>query len=996
MKNLITVLLFAAFIPFLSAGPDFQMKPESPRSVKQEKTAIPMMKKGEVVFQLYVPSESSGRIKKRAERFAAYLSEITGMKTSPVNKLPEGSEVTVLRFGDAAFARAQKIDLAKIDRDGFVIAAFGRHILLAGRDAQDTAGGEGTFYAALDFLERFADARFYFPGKYGTLLPRKKDWQVPSMTIYDRPDFQIREIYWGPTKWYDSAKSYGQTLDDHKRELRFSSRKIPTGHMLAWMNYPSRFAKTHPEYFAVDLNGTRCDGSVVRYSVDVKGHPCFSSGIMEEIYQDAKAILTLPGPEAIIKKRNMSGVSKWMVNTKPFFLMMPNDCMVRCRCKKCAPYYEGLDGDKNIYYSEKAGDFTWEKLLYVPNRLEKEKVPGIVLMMAYDLTRQVPKQKIPDNVMIQLAALGPWGELNKEKQIEDEKLMQRWVEKLGSKIWLWNYTTKTTAGARGVDFVPNFTPNVIGRYYKQVQKYSFGAFLESETDYWIFSHLNNYVFCRLMWDGGTDADSLLADYRKRMFGPGAAPMKEIMDSLEEHWMKDILNNVVETSIGPVTRPPSEYAIWNKIYSPRETARINGLFDKAEKLASKDSGALGRIRFMRKALWGPLNDAANDYFKKAAAVEYWQSDVGTLKEGEKITVDGVGNEKAWADAPFIALLPLGRNEAEVLTFVKMLHDKENLYFLFDCREPFTDKMLGTKRKSDDPDMWSENAVEIHLDPAGNRKENHQFMIDRFGDLTDLRITNTPLKFDYKWNSGAETKTTLVPGKGWFAEVRIPLKSLPAVKDGMIVANFNRHRFLNGVNVHKTYTWSPYVKSFGDQRHFGSIHLGARKSENMLIDSDFVYFGYPGLKSGKSAWTFGRPAPKRDVKCFRTKGVSLMLEGHRCGMYHQISGLKPNTTYRLSFFVRQDNVQLNQGASPQGSGFFVHVSDGNKVFRALPARPFFGTIPWTRWEFTYRTSAKQPGTVSKPYIHFVLRSCSGKVWVDKAELVELPKPEKAAKR
>ena len=79
--------------------------------------------------------------------------------------------------------------------------------------------------------------------------------------------------------------------------------------------------------------------------------------------------------------------------------------------------------------------------------------------------------------------------------------------------------------------------------------------------------------------------------------------------------------------------------------------------QAEKLAAGDKDSLERIKFIRKALWGPLNDASADYFKKAAAVELWQAAVRTLKEDEKITVDGTDNEKTWADGPFIALLPL---------------------------------------------------------------------------------------------------------------------------------------------------------------------------------------------------------------------------------------------------------------------------------------------------------------------------------------------------
>ena len=53
-------------------------------------------------------------------------------------------------------------------------------------------------------------------------------------------------------------------------------------------------------------------------------------------------------------------------------------------------------------------------------------------------------------------------------------------------------------------------------------------------------------------------------------------------------------------------------------------------------------------------------------------------------------------------------------------------------------------------------------------------------------------------------------------------------------------------------------------------------------------------------------------------------------------------------------------------------------------------FFGLI------FLYfGYTSKKPGTVYKPYLHFVLRNCSGKAWVDEVELGEVPAPEKAAK-
>ena len=252
---------------------------------------------------------------------------------------------------------------------------------------------------------------------------------------------------------------------------------------------------------------------------------------------------------------------------------------------------------------------------------------------------------------------------------------------------------------------------------------------------------------------------------------------------------------------------------------------------------------------------------------------------------------------------------------------------------------------------------------------------------------MYFSNT-LDNNWKWNSGTVAKTTVIPGKGWIAEVAIPRSSMNPVRNNTLVANFNRHRILNGKKVHFFYTWSPHVLSFGNLANFGVLHLGKSADRNLLTDGDFKVTGIRKAKGSK--WFFWGTAPYRDEKCFRTAGVSMRLEGKRNQLVHRVEALKPDTTYRFSFFVRQENVKLAPGK--KDGGFYVRVDDGNGVVRYFPKDSYYGSIPWMRWEFTYRTTAKKPGTTYRPYIHFILRNCTGKVWVDHAELIEIPHMKK----
>ena len=448
--------------------------------------------------------------------------------------------------------------------------------------------------------------------------------------------------------------------------------------------------------------------------------------------------------------------------------------------------------------------------------------------------------------------------------------------------------------------------------------------------------------------------------------------------------------MVETSGGPVASPPSEYKLWHEIYSPEVIEKINKLFDQAEKLAAKDTDALERIRMFRRAVWEPAAKAAADYFRKAAAVDYWRAPVKLLGETEKITIDGKGDEEAWKDAPSIALIPLKKDEAEVHTFVRLLADADNFYFLFDCREPMTDKMRQTERAFDNPDMWADNSVEIHLDTAGKRLEKYQIIVDSLGQVADQHFVPAELKTDWSWNSGAEVKTSVEPGKGWFAEIRVPRKSLSALGGDSFPANFNRHRVLDGEKVHPYYTWSPHVRSFGDLPSFGLLYLGVLPEKNLYTDGDFAVTGIKGA-AGSSWFHWSNILPVRDEQIFRTAGVSMRLEpeGERNSLVHRIPDLKPDTTYRLSFFVRQQDVQVLPGQNR--GGFYVRIDDGNDVVRYYPTNPVLGSIPWTRWEYTFKTGPEKTGTKYKPYHHFILRNATGKVWLDHVELVELP-PQK----
>ena len=991
MKKLFAFLLAAAAVTLAAAEmPRFAPKAISPRKcVLGEENEITLLSNGKVNFEVVADRRASRTVKFAAVELAKFLGEITGTKVDVLRKAT-GKKCAFL-VGDKDAAKAAGLDLKKLDRDGFYIKSYKNNIILIGND--DHAGHpsriaswneRGTLNAVYEFLERFGGVKFYFPGKIGTIVPEKKNWSLPSIDLADRPDSQYRRIYCIENKGMESDKKdfmpAGMHYHDTNRltilRTRMSTLNIPNCHGLAYLGLIQRFAKSNPEYFALRADGGRLDGTNVTHPNYKDGHVCFSSPIKEVIYQDAAAFLQ--GKPASTRRVIMpNGKSYWhgQLFNCPFFNIMPNDSMFPCQCEPC----------KKVYARGKqaVSDHVWRFKTDIAKRLQKNRIPGYITAMAYAEYKLIPTMEIPKNMIIQLAITGPWKELNAAEREKDFKLLFDWNKKLGQKTYLWTYVNKSAA--RIAD-IPNFTPEVVGSFYKRASKYTFGAFMECETDHWIFGFLNYYIFGKVMWDNSTDVEKLISEHCQLMYGKGAPFMRQVYKALEKHWVKDIMTNIRETSAGPQAVLPSQYDLWSRIYSPAEVRRIERLFDNAEKAAAKDKSALERIRFMRKELWGKVAEGRKAYDRANSDRSVWTGSMG--ETAEKITIDGKFNEKAWKKVKPLYMIPRKGSVNEVNTTIKLLKDKENIYIAAECEEPYTGGMVAPIRRKDEFFIWQDNLVEFFFAPAKHSELIYQIMISSSGSLSDNRSF---LKHDFKWSSNVEYKIGVVPGKKWVVEARIPLSSMPELKDKQeFMANFTRGRVIKGKKLMNYYVWAPFPRHIPE--NCGVIRVCSEGTDNSVIkfgdfDGKVLQKRFIGDWGNKNNWFAGKVI-NRDDKVFRTAGGSLRLERTTPGtetVCQYIRDLKPKTKYRFSYFVKLENVR----SSGRG-GFYIDIRNGGsgaiRQVYSFPGQPMTGSNDWVRFEHEF-ISTPDVGSKHTPYIGIYLRKSTGKVWIDNVKLVEV---------
>ena len=543
-------------------------------------------------------------------RFAAceatnFLARVLGAPV-PIVNAPSGQGVSSLVLGENEWSRAAGVTFDTERRDAFAIAAKGDRVYVVGRDDPKAdpfrivkAGNfwlmrfeRATLFGLYEFFERYAGCRFFFPGEYGTVLPKADTVRVPVGTIRCAPVFTSRNPYvGGDGLWYENhaspkAPCPGKALDWMR--LRLETENAPCCHGSRNFRYIERFAKTHPEYLALKKDGSRWDDPKVFAAYQL----CWSNpGLRETMYQDVKAYLT--GQPAASR-----GLDRWGVNCVGgmYVDIMPEDSFQGCWCADCQAAY---DRTKKHY----ADGLIWNFTANLANRLKAEGVPGTITQMAYMPYGDVPETELPDNVLVIVAQLGPWSMAKPGKVDEEVALFKAWQEKTGRRVQTWTYPHKF--GPTAIPGVPNVAPRAFGAYWKRVAPYVCGGFLESESERAIYSYLNYYIFSKVAWDPPVDVNALLADHNRKMFGAGADEMDEFFRILEEKWIRSIVGNVVNTALGPVARVPPEYEIWTRVYSPSVLRGLAENCERAAQAAGEGSDEARRVAFIRNQFLDPL-------------------------------------------------------------------------------------------------------------------------------------------------------------------------------------------------------------------------------------------------------------------------------------------------------------------------------------------------------------------------------------------------------
>lgn len=188
----------------------------------------------------------------------------------------------------------------------------------------------------------------------------------------------------------------------------------------------------------------------------------------------------------------------------------------------------------------------------------------------------------------------------------------------------------------------------------------------------------------------------------------------------------------------------------------------------------------------------------------------------------ITVDGVGDESAWATAPWTdAFVDITGDEAKkpcYATRLKMLWDEQYLYFYIEMEEP----NLTAKLTERDAIVWHENDFEIFIDPDGDGENYFEFEFNALNTVFDLFLTKPYSRGAFvlhQWNADGLKSAVRLKGtlndptdrdEGWALEVAIPATALangfnlPLKPEAKLRVGFSRVEWL-GKDREENWTW-----------------------------------------------------------------------------------------------------------------------------------------------------------------------------------------------
>jgi len=478
--------------------------------INYKKGHMVLVENGQVKVPIITAIDAPAEILNAANDLANYIEKIcgsrpkviSGTKSIPKSAVWIGVQPKVIEiFGDlnTGFQYPEEI----------LIACKDRHLLIAGRDnfMKDVQIEYGTVNAVYTFLQKYLGVRWLWPGDLGEDIIPTDTIILPSFEYRFHPVFLKREIM--------ALASRIPTTDTWTRyqRLKLDSFKRDASGFSTWWD---RFHKDHPDWFALQPDGTRdCYPSPANVKI------CLSNPEVRDQW--------IADVEEILKKNPLAKM----------FSAAANDGIYQghCTCKSCREW----DHPKAITFP-----YTWkgyeEKYVALTNRAItfcnhvarklKERFPDrsdlYVMASSYGASKPPPIDIVlEDNIVVSHVGWFPIiGEARRQKDKDEFKNWAKSAKNMFFRPNLWYFTG-------GVWGLPDPSlKNTIEDFRFLAENKCIGLFVDTAREHWSTQGPQYYIMAQLAWDPLKDGKLVMEDYYRRGFGKASEKIKAYWDLME--------------------------------------------------------------------------------------------------------------------------------------------------------------------------------------------------------------------------------------------------------------------------------------------------------------------------------------------------------------------------------------------------------------------------------------------------------------------------------
>ena len=546
-----------------------------------------LAQKGQIPVPIVLAADAFGVTIQAANELADYIAKITGTRPDVIVGTKSVPKIAIwVGIQPQVWKLFRDLDLEFKHQEEILITCNGKHLLIAGRDYffKNAQIEYGTVNAVYTFLQKYLDIRWLWPGELGEDIIRKDTIAIPSFTYRFHPAFLKRSIF------IRRIQSEAQITWTRFQRLKYDSLKGDAGGH-AFVTWWDRFHKDHPEWFALQPDGTR-------------------SG-----YPDPRTVkMCLSNPEVW---------EQWLTDAKEALKKNPELCMIQagendnfssgiCVCESCRAWDHPEGAPWKYYWEGHQEDYVAMSNRYITffnhvARKLKEAFPErdnlFVQALAYGPSTPPPVDiKLEDNIILSyvgkfptVAESIPLSKNPEGGRQEQKAQFKAWSEHAKMiyrpNLWYW------TGGAWGLADMA--LKNVMEDFRFLAENNCKGLFVDTAQENWATQAPQFYLMTQLAWDPYQDGQAVLDDYYRRGFGKAAEQIKAYWNLMEE-----AREQVTAT---PDYDPTSRYR--SKLVECLEKAYSEELFKIADTLLQKSETLVAgepdvyrkRVDFVRSGL-----------------------------------------------------------------------------------------------------------------------------------------------------------------------------------------------------------------------------------------------------------------------------------------------------------------------------------------------------------------------------------------------------------